>query len=95
MEISIERLYVCERSLYKILVQATATMSSGMALQAPFTLTSLPRPFDSQRGKTWATPVYGYKSQKRRKRPEVVVGVDGEGISVYNVRLHSSITELC
>lgn len=60
-------------------------MSTECAIESPYTLLTLPRPFDPIKGKTYAEPVFGYKAQKRRKRPEVAVCVDGEGIQIYNV----------
>lgn len=60
-------------------------MSHEAAIEAPFTLASLPKPFDSVDGKTFAAPVYGLRAQRWRKRPEIAVTVDGESISIYNV----------
>lgn len=61
-------------------------MSTECAIESPHTLLSLPRPFNTDGGATFAGPVFGYKAQKRRKRPEVAVCVDGEGVQIYNVR---------
>lgn len=59
-------------------------MSDG-AIETPYTIASLPKPIDSQYGRTWLAPVYGIRGTNKRKRHEAVVGVDGEGISIYNV----------
>jgi len=56
-------------------------------MEAPYTIASLPKPLDKENGQTRATPVYGLKDSKKRKRHEVVVGVDGESVSIYNVRM--------
>lgn len=61
-------------------------MSEEALLEAPFTLASLPKPYDASTGKSLACPVYGLRGQRWRKRSEVAVAVDGDGISIYNVR---------
>jgi hypothetical protein len=59
-------------------------MSSGnTALEQPQILASLPRPVDRVEAQTKAAVVWSGVSC--RKRPEVVVAVDGEGINIYNV----------
>lgn len=60
-------------------------MADRAAIEAPFTLASLPKPFDSTTGTTFAAPVYGLRGQKWRKRPEIVATVDGDSITIYNV----------
>lgn len=60
-------------------------MSEAALVEAPFTLASLPKPFNAATGKSLAAPVYGLRGQRWRKRPEVAVAVDGDGISIYNV----------
>nr|OQO29518.1 hypothetical protein B0A51_02610 [Rachicladosporium sp. CCFEE 5018] len=54
-------------------------------LEAPYSIASLPKPLDAVGGKTYAAPVYSYRNSRKRKRHEVVVGVDGESVSIYNV----------
>ncbi|OQN97385.1 hypothetical protein B0A48_16544 [Cryoendolithus antarcticus] len=54
-------------------------------LEAPYAIASLPKPLDAIDGKTYAAPVYSYRNSRKRKRHEVVVGVDGESVSIYNV----------
>ncbi|KAK6435612.1 hypothetical protein LTR95_008199 [Oleoguttula sp. CCFEE 5521] len=54
-------------------------------LEAPYAIASLPKPLDAINGKTYAAPVYSYRNSRKRKRHEVVVGVDGESVSIYNV----------
>lgn len=60
-------------------------MSEATLVEAPFTLASLPRPYDAAAGKCLASPVYGLRGQRWRKRSEVAVAVDGDGVSIYNV----------
>ena len=66
-------------------------MADGAAIEAPFTLASLPKPFDSSNGRVFAAPVFGLRLQKWRKRPEVAASVDGDSINIYNVCLLSSL----
>ncbi|KAG9762193.1 hypothetical protein KCU71_g4982, partial [Aureobasidium melanogenum] len=61
-------------------------MADRAAIEAPFTLASLPKPFDPTVGTTYAAPVFGLRAQKWRKRPEIVASVDGDSITIYNVR---------
>ena len=65
---------------------ATAGMS-GPSIEAPYTIASLPNPLDAKNGQIQASPIYGVKGSKKRKRPEVAVGIDGEGLNIYNVIL--------
>lgn len=62
-------------------------MSSSALIELPFTLASLPAPYNSATGRTLASPVYGLRGQKWRKRSEVAVAVDGDGITIYNVHI--------
>ncbi|KAK6435426.1 hypothetical protein LTR95_008385 [Oleoguttula sp. CCFEE 5521] len=55
-------------------------------LEAPYSIASLPKPLDATGGKTYAAPVYSYRASRKRKRHEVVVGVDGESVNIYNVQ---------
>jgi hypothetical protein len=68
-------------------------MADRAAIEAPFTLASLPKPFDSTVGTTFAAPVFGLRGQKWRKRPEIVASVDGDSITIYNVTtaLHTGL----
>ena len=62
-------------------------MSDQSLLEAPFTLASLPKPYDATNGRSFAAPVYGLRGQRWKKRSEIAVAVDGDGISIYNVCL--------
>lgn len=61
-------------------------------IEAPYTLVSLPKPLDSTNGQIQAAPVYGLRGSKKRKRHEVAVGIDGEGVNIYNVNRSSTTT---
>ena len=54
-------------------------------MEAPYSIASLPAPLDKEHGRIHAAPVYALKGSKKRKRHEVAVTVDGEGVSIYNV----------
>lgn len=60
---------------------------AGTGIEAPYTLVSLPKPLDRETGRIQAAPVFGLRESKKRKRHEVVVGIDGESVNIYNVRL--------
>jgi nucleoside phosphorylase len=61
-------------------------MASEYRIHKPFVLATLPRPLDHTEGRIVAREVYGLRDgQKKRKRTELVVGVDGETASIYDV----------
>jgi hypothetical protein len=59
-------------------------------MEAPYTIASLPKPLDAENGSIYAAPVSSYRGLKKRKRHEVIVGVDGESLNIYNVRLRKT-----
>jgi hypothetical protein len=62
-------------------------MSSRFSLQNPYVVASLPRPIDRSDGRYVVGEVYGgVPGSKKRKRSELAVGIDGEGINLYDVR---------
>jgi hypothetical protein len=64
-----------------------STMSSRFSLQNPYVVASLPRPIDRSNGRYVVGEVYGgVPGSKKRKRSELAVGIDGEGINLYDVR---------
>ncbi|KAF2004288.1 hypothetical protein P154DRAFT_485457 [Amniculicola lignicola CBS 123094] len=67
-------------------------MSFGREIGAPFTLASLPRPLDSTNGRTQASGVCSISGSRKRKRTEIAVGVDGEGILIYSVQNPQLVT---
>ena len=67
--------------------QDSVSNKSGATMEAPSSIASLPRPLDSTHGRIQAAPVYGFRESRKGKRHEVAIGVDGEGVNVYNVTL--------
>jgi hypothetical protein len=62
-------------------------MSSAFRIHRPYVLAALPRPLDHTDGRIVASTVYGRRDgEKTKKRAELVVGVDGEAASIYDVR---------
>jgi hypothetical protein len=57
-----------------------------MDLPSPSVLAQLPRPLQAATGRTQIGEVFSLAECKKRKRYEVAVAVDGEGVNVYNVR---------
>ncbi|WPH01984.1 Hypothetical protein R9X50_00483800 [Acrodontium crateriforme] len=49
-------------------------------------IASLPSPLDSAAGNVYAAPVYGFGASRKRKRHEVAVGIDGEGLNIYDIQ---------
>ncbi|EMC98265.1 hypothetical protein BAUCODRAFT_32278 [Baudoinia panamericana UAMH 10762] len=61
-------------------------------METPHTVASLPKPLDALNGKVQAAQVYGIRAGRKRKRHEIAVGIDGEGVNVYNVQNQSLVT---
>ena len=49
-------------------------------------LFDLPRPIDTPSSQTRTAPVYVIDNAGRKKRSEIVVGIDGESINVYDIK---------
>ncbi|KAK8076597.1 hypothetical protein PG994_003869 [Apiospora phragmitis] len=61
-------------------------MTSNFQIQKPYVLTTLPRPLDPKTGQYIVGEVYGTtEGSRKRKRPEVTVGIDGEAVNIYDV----------
>jgi hypothetical protein len=60
-------------------------MSFNKELGAPFTLATLSRPASTTNGRIYAAGVCSISGIKKRKRTEIAVGLDGEGVSIYSV----------
>jgi hypothetical protein len=60
-------------------------MSSSERIGAPFTLATLSKPVGSTSGRMHAASVCSISGIKKRKRTEIAVGLDGEGVSIYSV----------
>ncbi|KAF2995664.1 hypothetical protein E8E13_001867 [Curvularia kusanoi] len=67
-------------------------MSSDKEIGAPFTLASLSKPVGSTNGRIHATGVCSLSGIKKRKRTEIVVGVEGECISIYSLQNPQLVT---
>lgn len=61
-------------------------MASNFHIQKPYVLASLPRSLAQVDGKSVVGEVYGQRpGVKKRRRAEVVVGIDGESANIYDV----------
>jgi hypothetical protein len=58
---------------------------SGALVEAPYAIATLPKPLDSENGRIHTAPVFSIRQSKKRKRHELAVGIDGEGVNIYNV----------
>ncbi|KAF2838149.1 hypothetical protein M501DRAFT_976282 [Patellaria atrata CBS 101060] len=67
-------------------------MSAGREIDRPHTLFSLPRPVDSTNGRISASRVLSLASLRKRKRSELAVNIDGDGINIYNIQTPRLIT---
>ncbi|KPM35022.1 Uncharacterized protein AK830_g11553 [Neonectria ditissima] len=68
-------------------------MASEYRIHKPSVLATLPRPLDHTEGRIVAREVYGQRDdQKKRKRTELAVGVDGETASIYDIPASRLIT---
>ncbi|KAF1921457.1 hypothetical protein BDU57DRAFT_489241 [Ampelomyces quisqualis] len=67
-------------------------MSSGESIGAPFTLAALSKPVGSTNGRTHAASVCSFAGIKKRKRTEIAVGLDGEGVSIYSLENPQLVT---
>ncbi|TVY48777.1 Uncharacterized protein LOCC1_G003372 [Lachnellula occidentalis] len=68
-------------------------MSSKFSLQSPYVVASLPRPIDHSKGRYVVGDVYGgAPGAKKRKRSELAVGIDGEGLNLYDISSSKLIT---
>jgi len=61
-------------------------MSSKFSVQPPYVFATLPKPLDHTEGRYVVGEVYGDQpGSKKRKRAELAVGIDGEGVNLYDV----------
>ncbi|OAL46436.1 hypothetical protein IQ07DRAFT_574305 [Pyrenochaeta sp. DS3sAY3a] len=67
-------------------------MSSDQSIGSPFTLASLSKPIASTDGRLHAAGVCSISGIKKRKRTEVVVGLGGEGVSLYSLQNPQLVT---
>ena len=71
-----------------LLAQALAAIMSGVSIETPYVVASLPKPLDREHGRVLSAPVHGLQGSKKRKRHEIAVGVDGEAVNIFNVNGH-------
>ncbi|EDU48803.1 hypothetical protein PtrSN002B_010311 [Pyrenophora tritici-repentis] len=67
-------------------------MSFDQPIGAPFTLASLSKPISSTNGRVHAAGVCSASGAKKRKRTEIAVGIDGEGVSIYSLQNPQLVT---
>ncbi|CBX96567.1 hypothetical protein LEMA_P108320.1 [Plenodomus lingam JN3] len=60
-------------------------MSSDQPIGAPFTLATLSKAVASSYGRVHAAGVCSISGIKKRKRTEIAVGLNGEGVSIYSL----------
>jgi hypothetical protein len=60
-------------------------MSFNHEIGPPFALATLSKPVGSTNGRAHAAGVCSISGIKKRKRTEIAVGLDGEGVSIYSV----------
>lgn len=64
-------------------------MPSKFSIQKPYVVASLPKPIDVKNGRYVVGEVFGGAvgaGAKKRKRSELAIGIDGEGVNLYDVR---------
>ncbi len=60
---------------------------SRFFMEKPYVVATLPQPVESNDGNYLAAEVYGGSpGAKKRKRSEIAVGINGEGVNLYDVR---------
>jgi len=56
-------------------------------MEKPYVVATLPQPLNNNDGNYLAAEVYGVSpGSKKRKRSEIAVGINGEGVNLYDVR---------
>lgn len=67
----------------------TSKMAAVKEIDPPFTIATLtqPLPIKGTERRILSSGVYSLSGSKKRKRAEVAVSSDGEGIQIYNVSL--------
>lgn len=71
-----------------VFLWALLSMSAGLSIEKPTVVVTLPRSIDHSAGRYVISEVHGgVPGSRKRKRSELVVGVDGEGLNIYDVRI--------
>ncbi|KXT06703.1 hypothetical protein AC578_8530 [Pseudocercospora eumusae] len=60
------------------------------SIEEPYVIATLPKPFDPEHGRTHVAVAHSLNGSRKRKRHEIVVGVDGESVNIYNVHNQSA-----
>jgi hypothetical protein len=64
-------------------------MSAVFSIQHPVVIANLPQPVIQSTSRYVVSGVYGgVAGLRKKKRAELAVGIDGEGVNIYNVRSH-------
>ncbi|TLD29773.1 hypothetical protein E2P81_ATG06067 [Venturia nashicola] len=61
-------------------------MANGASIDAVYTIATLPRPIDQLNGRIRASTVHSLSNSRKRKRSQVAVSIDGEGVNIYSVK---------
>ena len=56
-------------------------------LQHPHLLTKLPKPFESEKSRVYTADIHSITGSGKRKRSEIAVAIDDEGINLYDVSI--------
>ncbi|KAJ9150861.1 hypothetical protein NKR23_g3545 [Pleurostoma richardsiae] len=68
-------------------------MASNFNIQAPYVLATLPRPLNAAGTGYVVGSVWGQQpGLKRKRRPEVTIGIDGEAVNIYDIASSRLIT---
>lgn len=63
-------------------------MAASFNIQKPYVLTALPKPLNHSGGSYAVGDVWGQQpGSKKKRRAELVVGIDGEATNIYDVRM--------
>lgn len=60
-------------------------------IQNPIVLAELPKPLTESRNRVLAADINAVRENKKRKRSELAVAIDSEGINLYNVSWDMSL----
>ena len=54
-------------------------------VQRPYTLADIPQDLTGSTGQVFSADVHGLKGMKSRKRQEIAVAINRQGINIFNV----------
>ncbi|QDS77163.1 hypothetical protein FKW77_001660 [Venturia effusa] len=67
-------------------------MASRTSIDAVYTIANIPRPIDQTNGRILAATVHSLSNSKKRKRSQVAVSIDGEGVNIYSVKTRRTLS---